>query len=109
MGVQFPAPPLRPQPPLPVGAVGAAVVGRGRGGGGRGAGAGAPEGDGGGAPPAGGGGGRGPARGPANYAGAGSIDDAKPLFKSKDGEMPKRPIGGKNAKGAGWSATDTPM
>ena len=23
--------------------------------------------------------------------------------------MPKRPIGGKNAKGAGWSASDTPM
>jgi sugar phosphate isomerase/epimerase len=53
--------------------------------------------------------GRGPARGPANSAGAGSIDDTNPLFKSKDGEMPKRPIGGKNAKGAGWSAPDTPM
>src|SRR5581483_1199776 len=48
-------------------------------------------------------------RGPANPAGAGSIDDANPLYKSKDGEMPKRPIGGKNAQGAGWESFDTAM
>jgi sugar phosphate isomerase/epimerase len=46
----------------------------------------------------------GPARGPANSAGAGSIDDNNPLYRSANGEMPKRPIGGKNAKGGGWSA-----
>src|SRR5439155_9171603 len=43
-----------------------------------------------------GGGGRG--GGPANSAGAGSIDDNNPLYRSLDGEMPKRPIGGRNAK-----------
>jgi hypothetical protein len=76
-------------------------VGRG---GGRG-GAGAAGGEGGEA----GGGGRGPARGPANSAGAGSIDANNPLYRSLDGEMPKRPIGGKNAKGGGWSAPSVAM
>ena len=47
--------------------------------------------------------------GPANSAGAGSIDDGNPLYKSLDGEMPKRPIGGKNAKGGGWSAPNVAM
>jgi sugar phosphate isomerase/epimerase len=63
-----------------------------------------------------GGGGRGagrgaaaPPQGPANSAGAGSIDADNPLFRSLDGEMPKRPIGGKNAKGAGWSAPNIAM
>jgi len=82
--------------------------GRGRGAaGGRGAG-GDPADDG---PPVGRGGrgGGGPARGPANSAGAGSIDNNNPLFRSLDGEMPKRPIGGMNAKGGGWSAPDIPM
>ena len=51
----------------------------------------------------------GPPRGPANPAGAGSIDANNPLFRSRDGEMPKRPIGGKNAKGAGWSAPNVAM
>jgi sugar phosphate isomerase/epimerase len=68
-------------------------------------------------PPAGGrGGGRGgggraggPPRGPANSAGAGSIDDNNPLYHSVNGEMPKRPIGGKNAKGGGWSAPNVAM
>jgi len=55
------------------------------------------------------GGGRGPARGPANSAGAGSIDANNPLYRSLDGEMPKRPIGGKNAKGGGWSAPSVAM
>lgn len=55
------------------------------------------------------GGGRGRAGGPANSAGAGSIDDNNPLYKSLDGEMPKRPIGGKNAKGGGWSAPSVSM
>ncbi len=72
---------------------------RGGGGGGRGGG--------------GAGGGRGGAaaapRGPANSAGAGSIDDSNPLYKSTDGSMPKRPIGGQNAKGGGWSAADIAM
>ena len=48
-------------------------------------------------------------RGPANSAGAGSIDDNNPLYRSLDGEMPKRPIGGKNAKGGGWSAPNVAM
>jgi hypothetical protein len=52
----------------------------------------------------GGGPGGGPPRGPANPAGAGSIDGNNPLYRSRDGEMPKRPIGGKNAKGGGWSS-----
>jgi hypothetical protein len=47
--------------------------------------------------------------GPANSAGAGSIDSNNPLYRSLDGEMPKRPIGGKNAKGGGWSAPNVPM
>ena len=94
--------PGTPAPP------GAAPAGRGAGGGRGRAGGGGPD-EGGGAPPGAGAGGRGPARGPANSAGAGSIDDANPLYKSKDGEMPKRPIGGKNAKGAGWSASNTSM
>lgn len=51
----------------------------------------------------------GPARGPANSAGAGSIDANNPLYRSFDGEMPKRPIGGLNAKGAGWSAANVAM
>src|SRR6185503_13716318 len=59
-------------------------------------------------PPAAGGRG-GPARGPANSAGAGSIDANNPLYRSLDGEMPKRPIGGKNAKGGGWSAPNVAM
>ena len=42
--------------------------------------------------------------GPANPPGAGSIDGNNPLWRSVDGEMPKRPIAGKNAKGGGWSA-----
>jgi len=54
-------------------------------------------------------GGRGPAGGPANSAGAGSIDANNPLYRSLDGEMPKRPIGGKNAKGGGWSAPSVAM
>jgi hypothetical protein len=58
---------------------------------------------------AGGGRGGGAARGPANSAGAGSIDDSNPLYKSTDGSMPKRPIGGQNAKGGGWSAPDIAM
>ncbi len=56
-----------------------------------------------------GGGAGGPARGPANSAGAGSIDANNPRYRSFDGEMPKRPIGGKNAKGAGWSAPNVAM
>jgi len=59
-----------------------------------------------GAPP--GGGGR-PLRGPANPAGAGSIDANNPFYRTVDGEMPKRPIGGKNVKGAGWSAPNVAM
>jgi sugar phosphate isomerase/epimerase len=53
--------------------------------------------------------GTGPARGPANPAGAGSIDDSNPLYRSVNGEMPKRPIGGKNVKGGGWIAEDAAM
>ena len=59
--------------------------------------------------PEGGRGGRGAARGPANSAGAGSIDANNPLFRSREGEMPKRPIGGKNVKGSGWSAPNVAM
>jgi hypothetical protein len=88
----------------------AAAAGAGRGGGaraggaaGRGAGRGDAEGEDGGRR------GGGPARGPANSAGAGSIDANNPLFRSFDGEMPKRPIGGKNVKGAGWSAPNIAM
>jgi xylose isomerase-like TIM barrel protein len=80
--------------------------GRGRGGRGGGRAGGAPGEEG--AAPAGGAG-RGRAGGPANSAGAGSIDDGNPLYKSLDGEMPKRPIGGKNAKGGGWSAPSVMM
>jgi hypothetical protein len=54
-------------------------------------------------------GGRAGGGGPANSAGAGSIDDGNPLYRSLDGEMPKRPIGGKNAKGGGWSAPNVAM
>ena len=63
------------------------------------------------APPAAGRGGRaaGPPRGPANSAGAGSIDNNNPRYRSANGDMPKRPIGGKNAKGGGWSATNVAM
>ena len=50
-----------------------------------------------------------PGGGPANSAGAGSIDANNPLYRSLDGEMPKRPIGGKNAKGGGWSAPSVAM
>jgi sugar phosphate isomerase/epimerase len=93
------------------GVPGAAPAGRGAGGGrgrgGRGGRAGGGGGEEGGAAPAGG---RGGARGgPANSAGAGSIDDGNPLYKSLEGEMPKRPIGGKNAKGGGWSAPSVAM
>jgi uncharacterized membrane protein YgcG len=79
--------------------------GGGGGGGGRGGGGGGGRGGGGrgggddeGGPP---GAGRG---GPANPPGAGSIDGNNPLYRSINGEMPKRPIGGKNVKGGGWSA-----
>lgn len=82
---------------------GGAAGGRGRGGRGGGRAGGGEEG--GGAP----GGGRGRAGGPANSAGAGSIDDGNPLYRSLDGEMPKRPIGGKNVKGGGWSAPTVQM
>jgi hypothetical protein len=56
-----------------------------------------------------GGRGGGPPRGPANSAGAGSIDANNPLYRSREGEMPKRPIGGKNAKGGGWSTANVAM
>jgi hypothetical protein len=86
------------------GAPAAAGRGGGRGRGGRGGGrAGGEEGA---AAP---GGGRGRSGGPANSAGAGSIDDGNPLYRSLDGEMPKRPIGGRNAKGGGWSAPNVAM
>ena len=51
----------------------------------------------------------GPPRGPANPAGAGSVDDSNPLYHTVSGEMPKRPIGGANVKGAGWSAPNVAM
>jgi sugar phosphate isomerase/epimerase len=90
------------------GTPGVAPAGRGGGGrgrGGRGGGRAAGGGEEGGAAP---GGGR--ARGgPANSAGAGSIDDNNPLYKSLDGEMPKRPIGGRNVKGGGWTAPTVAM
>ena len=81
-------------------------AGAGRGGRGRagGRGGGDEEGE---LPPAARGGGG--ARGPANSAGAGSIDNNNPLWRSANGEMPKRPIGGQNAKGAGWSAPNVAM
>jgi hypothetical protein len=81
--------------------------GGGRGGGGRG---GVDE-EGNPVPPAAAGRGRaaGPARGPANPAGAGSVDDNNPLYHTVNGEMPKRPIGGQNVKGAGWSAPNVAM
>jgi hypothetical protein len=53
--------------------------------------------------------GAGAGRGPANPAGAGSIDANNPLWRSTDGAMPKRPIGGQNAKGGGWSAPNVAM
>jgi hypothetical protein len=87
-----PAAPAGQAPAAPAARAGGAGAG-GRGGGGRG----------------GGGRAAGPARGPANSAGAGSIDNANPLYRSIDGEMPKRPIGGLNAKGAGWSAPNVAM
>jgi hypothetical protein len=93
----------------------AGAAGTGRGGGGRGAaaggGRGVPGGEEEGDVPPGGRGGRtgGPPRGPANSAGAGSIDANNPLYRSREGEMPKRPIGGKNAKGGGWSAPNVAM
>jgi sugar phosphate isomerase/epimerase len=84
------------------------AAGRGRGGAGRGGGRGGGGGDEGDAPsPATRGGG--PPRGPANSAGAGSIDASNPLWHSVEGEMPKRPIGGENAKGAGWTAPNVAM
>ena len=79
----------------------------GRAGGGRGGGRGGGEGGEEGAPQGRRGGG--PAGGPANSAGAGSIDANNPVFRSLDGEMPKRPIGGLNAKGGGWSAPSVAM
>ena len=79
----------------------------------RGAGRGAPDGEEGDGPPPPPAGGRGraggPPRGPANPAGAGSIDDSNPLYHTVNGEMPKRPIGGENAKGGGWSAANVAM
>jgi hypothetical protein len=86
-----------------------AAPGGGRGGGGRaGGGRGGDPGDEGDAPvPVARGGG--PTRGPANPAGAGSIDANNPLWRSTDGAMPKRPIGGQNAKGGGWSAPNVAM
>jgi hypothetical protein len=84
----------------------AAGGGRG-GGGGRGAARGGGGGEEGEPPPAARGGGA--ARGPANSAGAGSIDNNNPLWRTPNGEMPKRPIGGQNAKGAGWSAPNVAM
>jgi len=87
------------------GAPAAAGRGGGRGRGGRGGGR-AGGGEEGAAAP---GGGRGRSGGPANSAGAGSIDDGNPLYRSLDGEMPRRPIGGRNAKGGGWSAPDVAM
>src|SRR3954469_13137181 len=88
------------------GAAAAAGRGGGRGRGGRGGGGGRAGGGGeeSAAAPPGGRAGRGGGGGPANSAGAGSIDDGNPLYRSLAGEMPKRPIGGKNAKGGGWSA-----
>jgi len=85
------------------------AAGRGGRGRGRAGGAGRGGGEEGAAAAPGAGRGRGPAGGPANSAGAGSIDDGNPLYKSLDGEMPKRPIGGKNAKGGGWSAPSVIM
>jgi sugar phosphate isomerase/epimerase len=85
------------------GAGGAGAAGRGRAGGAAGQPASPDD-----APPEGGRGGR-AAGGPANSAGAGSIDANNPLYRSLDGEMPKRPIGGKNVKGAGWSAPNVAM
>jgi hypothetical protein len=92
--------------PEPAGAPGTARGGGGRAGaGGRGGRGGSRGGEGGEeAAPQGGRRGGGPAGGPANSAGAGSIDANNPVFRSLDGEMPKRPIGGLNAKGGGWSA-----
>jgi hypothetical protein len=94
-----------PGAPGAAGARGAGGARGARGGGARGARSGG--GEEGGAP--GGGRGRGPSGGPANSAGAGSIDDSNPLYKSLDGEMPKRPIGGRNVKGGGWSAPSVAM
>jgi hypothetical protein len=101
-----------PGAPRPAGAAGRGAEGAadgpgaaGRGGRGRGGGGGEEGG-----PPDGGRGRRGgPPRGPANPAGAGSIDANNQLFLSRDGEMPKRPIGGRNAKGGGWSAPGVAM
>ena len=82
----------------------------GRGGGGRGGGRGGVDEEGNPTPPAAAGRGRGgPARGPANPAGAGSVDDNNPLYHTVNGEMQKRPIGGQNVKGAGWSAPNVAM
>jgi len=60
-------------------------------------------------PPGGRGRAGGPPRGPANPAGAGSIDDNNPLYHTVNGEMPKRPIGGQNVKGGGWHAPNVAM
>ena len=83
----------------------------GRGGGGRGGGRGGVDEEGNLVPPPAAGRGRagGPARGPANPAGAGSVDDSNPLYHTVNGEMPKRPIGGQNVKGGGWSAPNVAM
>jgi sugar phosphate isomerase/epimerase len=86
------APPISEPAGVPTAPAQGGRGGGGRGGGGRGGG------DDEGGPP---GAGRG---GPANPPGAGSIDGNNPLWRSVEGEMPKRPIGGKNAKGGGWSA-----
>ena len=51
-----------------------------------------------------------PARGPANSAGRRQHRCATTrCIARSNGEMPKRPIGGKNAKGGGWSAPNMAM
>jgi sugar phosphate isomerase/epimerase len=42
--------------------------------------------------------------GPGNPGNSGSIDSNNPLFQSKNGEMPQRPMAWKFARGNGWSA-----
>src|SRR5581483_2259996 len=59
---------------------------------------------------AGRGGGRaGSGGGPANPGNSGSIDSDNPLYQSRNGEMPKRPMGGKVGRGNGWSAAPVEM
>src|SRR5581483_7586559 len=47
--------------------------------------------------------------GPANPGNSGSIDSDNPLYQSRNGEMPKRPMGGKVGRGNGWSAAPVEM